>query len=165
MAYALLIDDDEGIRRSLARAAELSGLALDTAASWDEGLAAVQVYAPELVIADYNLPGSRHGLKLLMEIRRLSPSVRLLLLSAYIGENDVADIERLGLVDRAIPKTGAANTTDELLAEIVEAEKRSQQDTDWAAYAVASREAKAVDQSDLDTLDERLKRSGGLSYS
>lgn len=165
MSYALLIDDDAGIRTSLARAADLAGLTLDTAASWEEGLAAVQVYAPELVIADYNLPGSKHGLKLLMEIRRLSPSVRLLLLSAYIGDSDVADIEGLGLVDRAIPKTGAANTTDELLAEITEAKRRSQEDTDWAAYAAASRQAKTVDQSDLDALDTRLKKSGGIGAS
>src|SRR5216684_3471540 len=123
--YALLIDDDAGIATSLSRAAGLAGLELVTAASWEDGLAQFQVHAPKLVIADYNLPGSAHGLILLAEIRRLTPAVRLILLSAYIDDKDVTEIEALGLVDRAIPKLGS-DTTELLLAEIADAKARSE---------------------------------------
>lgn len=157
MSYALLIDDDDGIRDSLARVADVSGLTLLTAASWDEGLAMYQVHAPQLVIADWNLPGSRHGLQLLAEIRRLSPSVRLILLSAYIAPEDVDSIEALGLVDRAIAKASAAGTTEQLLSEIQDARDRALSPTDWPAYARAYRFAKAVDQSEIDSLDAKLK--------
>src|SRR5258708_3561417 len=101
MSYALLIDDRPEPRESLSRAARLAGLELLTAETWDEGLGMFQVHAPTLVIADYQLPDSPHGIQLLFAIRRLSPSVRLILLSAFIQEEDVPEIEALGLVDRA----------------------------------------------------------------
>lgn len=163
MTYALLIDDDAGIRESLQRVAEVSDLSLLTAATWEEGLAVFQVHSPEVVIADYNLPGSKHGLQLLAEIRRLSPSVRLLLLSAYIDDGDVADIESLGLVDRAIPKSGANDTTAQLLDEIARAKERAGEATDWSAYARAKRTSTAVEQADIDALDSRLKKARGIS--
>lgn len=158
----MLIDDAPGLRKSLSRAAELSGLTLLTAESWDEGLAMFQVHSPTVVIADYNLPGSQHGLQLLAEIRRLNPSVRLLLLSMYIDDQDVPEIEALGLVDRAIPKSGP-DVTDEILAEVEAARDRAAVHTDWSSYAKAHRQSRAVQQSEIDELDARMKSTRGIS--
>ena len=161
MTYALLIDDERGARESLARAADEAGYELLTAEDWDEGVAMFQVYSPALVIADYNLPGSRLGIKLLAEIRRLTPAVRLVLLSGYIDEADVPAIEGLGLVDRAIPKT-REGVTEQLLEEIGAARADAHKATDWQAYADAHQNAKMVEQSDIDELDRRLKQTRGL---
>jgi DNA-binding NarL/FixJ family response regulator len=121
-----------------------------------------QVYLPSLVIADYQLPESRHGLQLLTEVRRLNPSTRLLLLSAYIDEQDITDIEALGLVDRAIPKS-KSNVTTEIVAEIEAAKERAATPTDWSSYAKSHRQWKAVQQSEIDELDGRLKSTRGIN--
>lgn len=162
MTYALLIDDDSGIRDSFERLVNQSELDLLLASTWDEGLSLFQLHLPMLVIADYNLPGSKHGLRLLSEIRRLTPAVRLLLLSGYIGEEDVAEIEGIGLVDRAIPKT-RDGLGAELLHEIELARARGSQATDWKAYAEAHRRSREVDQSQIDALDLKLKQTRGIS--
>jgi two-component system chemotaxis response regulator CheY len=161
LSYALLIDDSPEPRESLSRAARLAGFTLLTAESWDEGLSLFQVYAPTLVIADYQLPNSQHGIQLLSAIRRLSPSVRLILLSAFIQEDDVPEIEALGLVDRALPK-GRPNVTAEIVEEIRAAHDRAAADTDWPAYARAHTQSNDVEQSEIDELDLRLKRIRGV---
>jgi DNA-binding response OmpR family regulator len=98
MALALLVDDDQQLLASVAASAGTSGLDLITAASWDEGLALFHVLSPGLVIADYNMPGSRMGLQLLAEVRRLRPSVRLVLVSGYLDAEDMARVAALDLV-------------------------------------------------------------------
>jgi CheY-like chemotaxis protein len=125
-------------------------------------LALFQVHSPLLVIADYNLPDSRHGLQLLAEIRRITPAVRLVLLSAYIDDQDVHDIEALGLVDRAIPKL-QAGATEDLLSELEDARRRAETTTDWPAYARAHREARRVEQPDIDALDARIRKARGIN--
>jgi len=162
VSYALLIDDYTASLASLSRLAELRGLTVLTASSWDEGLKLAHVYSPVLVVADYDLPGSRHGLKLLAEIRRLNAGVRLILLSAYIDEADVQSIEQLGLIDKAVPKS-RPGASDEIVDEIQDAQDRFERPTDWAAYGKAYRDARAVPTAALDDLDDHLKKKRGIS--
>ena len=77
-----------------------------------------------------------HGIQHISRIRRQPTSVRLILLSAFIQEDDVPEIEALGLVDRALPK-GRPNVTAEIVEEIRAAHDRAAADTDWPAYARA----------------------------
>lgn len=163
MAYALLIDDDAGLVASIKRTAELAGFDILTAYSWDEGLNLFHVHSPDVVIADYNLPGSKHGLQLLDQIRRLRPSVRVLLLSAYIDDQDISEIEALGVVDRAISKVSSDDPLPTIIAEIRDAASRAEEATDWKAVAESYLRAGAVAPSDLDELDRRLQARRGLS--
>jgi DNA-binding NtrC family response regulator len=163
MAYALLIDDDVALVDSIKRTTDLAGLELLTAISWDEGLNMFYVYSPDLVIADYNLPGSRHGIQLLDQIRRLRPSVRVLLLSAYIDESDIVEIEALGIVDRAISKVSSDDPMGVILDEIESAANRATNPTDWKAVAAAYRRVGSIDSDDLDDLDHRLQARRGIS--
>lgn len=157
MAYALLIDDDDALRESLAAMADNAGLRLDTAATWDDGLAAFHVLSPELVICDYHLPGSRNGLKLLAELRQYRPSVRLVLLSGYLDTASAARVEALGLVQRAVVK-GTPTAADVILEEIAHsAEVTSDEPQDWRAYAQAHVAAAEVAEEQLDALDAILR--------
>jgi ActR/RegA family two-component response regulator len=154
MASALLIDDDEGLLASIRRAAEAKGLDLATAADWDEGLALFQILGPNLVVADYNLPGSRHGLQLLAEVAQLRPSVRLILVSGALTAADLQKVEGLGLVDRVLAKTGSASR---LVEEISSAASRAEEAIDWAAGAEAFLTREEVSTVDLDALDDTLR--------
>ena len=159
MGFALLIDDNEALLASIKRLTDLNNLRLDIAASWDEGLGLFHVLGPSAVIADYHLPGSRHGLQLLAEIKRLRPSVRVVLVSAYINDEDIKSVEALGIIDRSLRKTDLTQTVDNILEEIRCANESDNKDTDWVAFAEARVRAAKASSEDLDRLDEFFKKN------
>jgi ActR/RegA family two-component response regulator len=167
MALALLVDDDQQLLASVAASARTSGLDLMTAGSWDEGLALFHVLSPELVIADYNMPGSRMGLQLLVEIRRLRPSVRLVLVSGYLDAQAMAKVEALDFVDATLTKGSAVETAQAILGEIRTASERAPGPTDWRAFARAYVDAARVSDEDIDQLDKsfggKLDSDGDVS--
>jgi CheY-like chemotaxis protein len=156
MATTLVIDDDAALLASLQAAARLSKVELATAASWEEGLVLFQILSPDLVIADYNLPGSKHGLRLLARIRRLRPSVRLVLVSGYFEEADLEKVMELGIVDRALTKGSAADTAHALIEEARAAGLRDATPTDWVGYSKAYLASAAVSEDELRSLDALL---------
>lgn len=158
MGYALLIDDNRALLESYAALAEGDGIQLETAETWDDGLAMFHVLDPELVIADYNLPGSRMGLRLLAEVRRLRPSVRLILLSGFVDEADIERIEDLGIADLALTKS-SPDTRKIVQAEIAAAAGKDRSaPTDWLSAARAHVAAAAVTDQQLDELDAIIHR-------
>lgn len=157
MSYALLIDDDVSLVQSIKETVEARGLEIATAATWDEGLELFHSMSPDLVIADYNLPGSKMGLQLLYEIAHLRPSVRLVLFSAFLNEADVEKVLALGLVDRAFRKTSPVVTAREVMSEVAAAAVRSNEPTDWAAFGRAAGRRSAVSESSLAALDSYLR--------
>lgn len=159
MGFALLIDDDQSLLDSIGHLATLSNLRLDMAATWNEGIGLFHVLAPHVVIADYHLPNSRNGLQLLAEVKRLQPSVRVVLLSAYITEEDVKRIEALRIIDRALRKLDSNQTIKSVLDEIRWANESNDDDTDWVAFAEARVRALSASSEDLDRLDEFFRRN------
>ncbi len=157
VAYALLIDDDDELRSRVQALVTQAGLEIETAATWSEGLATFNALSPDLVIADYNLPGSDRGLRLLLEVSRLRPSVRLVLISAFLNETDAEAVEKLGLVHLVLRKVDPIATARTLIKEVAATAARANSSTDWVAYAQADRQARAVSQSDLERLDEYLR--------
>jgi ActR/RegA family two-component response regulator len=162
--YALVIDDHVAFLESLARAAEFKGLEVIPTTTWEDGLALFHIHGPELVIADYNLPGSRRGLQLLADIRRLRPSTRLVLISGVIDAGDAKEIETdaKDVVDRVLLKLDAAELTPALLDEIASARDRAEKSTNWRDYGRAYGKAEGVSQKTLDQLDTRLQERRGL---
>ena len=97
---SLLVEDREDFATELVAALEDRGLAIDWAPTWQEGLDLFRVNGYQLVVADYNLPDTEHGLKLLARAKELMPSVRLVLISGpYPG------------AERAIPEIGCSTPT------------------------------------------------------
>ena len=130
-ASALLIDDDIDLLDTWTRLAKAKGFTVATASTWDQGLALFHVLSPDLVIADYNLPGSAHGLKLLAEIRTLRPSVRLVLISGAVEPSELKKVEQLGIVHRVLSKGDSATATFAVLDEIERTASQAQLPTDW----------------------------------
>ncbi len=159
MGFALLIDDDVSLLSSIRHLAEVSGLRLETAATWDEGLGLFHVLAPSVVIADYHMPRSRNGLQLLAEIKGLQPSVRVVLVSAYINDEDVERVEALGIIDRALRKVDLTQTIETMMDEIDRANKKNDEQTDWLEFANARVRTAEASGKELDQLDEFFRKN------
>ena len=105
------------------------------------------------------MPGSRHGLQLLWEIKVLRPSVQVVLLSAYINDEDVEKILSLDLVDGALRKLDLRNTMESVLSLIEEAEERARAEPDWSQIAKSTVRVAGVSQEDFDELDSWLNKN------
>lgn len=157
MVYALLIDDDTQITQSAIDLVRDQGLTLETANSWDEGLEKFYALSPDLVISDFNLPGSEMGLNLLLKISKLRPSVRLILLSAYLNEEDADRIRELDLVHDVVRKISPVETARRIIEEVRQASLRAGEPTDWKGFAAAAGRIQEVDEGALEALDRYLR--------
>ena len=78
----LVIDDETEIRESLEQLLQLEGYKADTAATGEEGLRRIENGLFDLVLLDINLP-DRNGLDLLQQIKRESPELGVIMITAY----------------------------------------------------------------------------------
>ncbi len=78
----LVIDDEQEIRESLEHLLKLEGYRADSAATGDEGLKRIDDGVFDLVLLDINLP-DRNGLDLLQHIKRDSPAMGVIMITAY----------------------------------------------------------------------------------
>ena len=117
----LLIDDDEGIRDSLALFFEGEGcwlLALETA---EEGIEALKKEAFDIVISDYRLP-SMYGLTFFRHVQKIQPSVMKILITAYGSEWIMSEAGEMGL-HGFIDKPFTSETIETSLARLIETYK------------------------------------------
>jgi two-component system response regulator MprA len=109
----LLVEDDQGLRESLATVLSYQGLSIIQAGSAEDGWQLLRDHDPDVVILDVNLPG-QDGLGFLRELRAGGDARQVLLLTA---RQEVAD-RVVGLdagADDYLPKPFAL---DELLARV-----------------------------------------------
>lgn len=156
MPVALVVDDDLALLKSVQSTAEIADLDLVVADNWDLGLALFQVLNPALVIADYNMPNSRHGLQLLVQMRRLAPAVRVVLISGYLSENDLAKVRALDLVDDVMTKGTAVESARSIVDQVGEASSPADTGTEWHEYARGYIRMKSISDTALDELDAML---------
>jgi putative two-component system response regulator len=81
-ARILLVEDEENIRRSLAKFLKRLGYEVETAGSVPEAVHHLRPGRFDLVLTDLCLPGPS-GLELLVEIHSRSPGTRMILMSAH----------------------------------------------------------------------------------
>lgn len=84
MMQLLVIDDEEGIRRSVKRALAKENYDVHVAANGQEALDHVRAHASEvaIVVSDYKMPGI-NGLETLVAIGALNPEIVRILLTGY----------------------------------------------------------------------------------
>ena len=78
----LVIDDEEGIREGLRSMLQAEGVAVETAASAEDGVRRVMQKGFDIVFLDLNLPGA-DGLSILSSLRHGSPPPDIVILTGY----------------------------------------------------------------------------------
>jgi DNA-binding NtrC family response regulator len=78
----LVIDDENEIRESLADLLRLEGYETSTAKTGDEGMKSIENGLFDLILLDINLP-DRNGLDMLQQIKRESPELGIIMITAY----------------------------------------------------------------------------------
>jgi DNA-binding response OmpR family regulator len=101
MARIVVIDDDTGTRRFVARALAQDGHSVREATNGIDGLELATESPPELAVVDVLMPG-RDGIETIRELRRRQPSLPILAIS---GGSDVLKRDELLFDARALGAT------------------------------------------------------------
>ncbi|MBX3473144.1 MAG: response regulator transcription factor [Planctomycetes bacterium] len=116
----LVIEDDHAIRRGLMDALRAEGYALFDAADGEAGLKAALQVDCDLVLLDLALP-KLPGLEILKEVRRVRPTLPVIILTAMGGEKDRVAGLKLGADDYVVKPFSVS----ELLARVEAVMRRS----------------------------------------
>ena len=112
----LIIDDDLAICETLKLLFEMEGYQTATAANGDSALELVDggVIAPDIVVADYALPGKFNGLQAVAQLRaRLDSELPVLILTGDISDGTSREIDAAVCIRLIKPLK-----TDTLLSEV-----------------------------------------------
>lgn len=94
----LLVDDQKSLRRSLSLMLQGAGFETEEAESGEEALSHLGKQTVDLVITDLRMEGMS-GVDLLREIKRINPSLPIILITAYGSIDSAVDAMRLGAFD------------------------------------------------------------------
>ena len=89
-ARAVVIDDDDAVRRFIVEALELFGYSVSDAGSGHEGLAMLRDVTPDLLIVDFAMAGM-NGLEVATAARAISPTLPIVLATGYADTDETAD--------------------------------------------------------------------------
>lgn len=154
-ATTLLVEDDQALAESwIGRFREEGNLSLDWASTWDEALGMFRVVGYPLVIADYNLPGSSHGLKLLVAMKLLVPHSELVLISGAMSPQAEQLAESIDFLDGFYAKRVNLGTV--LLQRALRAAEQERQPTDWREVAGGYLADPRSYQEELNKIDAEL---------
>jgi two-component system response regulator AtoC len=102
MAHCILIVDDEVLTlRTMGRALQAEGYEVLTATSGEEALKIVAEEKPDLALLDIVLPGI-NGIDVLRQVRKLSPAMIVVMMSAYHLVDRAVEAMKLGAYDYLI---------------------------------------------------------------
>ncbi|MGE4158343.1 MAG: response regulator transcription factor [Planctomycetota bacterium] len=122
MADILLVEDDFSLRLSLTSLLEGAGQRVTAVASAEEGRTSFEKNRPNLVILDWNLPGSP-GIELLQHWRSQGAATPVIMLTARSGVEDRVKGLKTGADDYLVKPF----SPDELLARVEVQLRRSEQ--------------------------------------
>jgi adenylate cyclase len=96
MSGVLIVDDEEGVRRSLKKALGNEAYELFSARNGREALDIVRDNSVDIVICDFKMPGM-NGLETLVEIGRSDPEVTRIILTGYATLENAVDSLNSGI--------------------------------------------------------------------
>ncbi|MCK6550601.1 response regulator [Myxococcota bacterium] len=96
--HVLVVDDDERFRERLAKAFRQRGFDVSVAADRDAAIELARTVRFERAVLDLKMPG-KNGLVLLRELRELSPSTSVVVLTGYGSIATAIEAIRLGATD------------------------------------------------------------------
>src|SRR5258705_1200691 len=98
MARILVIDDDEGVRDSMARMLRGAGFNVETAATGEDGVAAARGNAFDVVLSDMRMPGIS-GIEVLQRLRALRVDSAFIVMTGFGTVDSAVEAMKLGAVD------------------------------------------------------------------
>ena len=78
----LVVDDDRAFCQALAGSLRRRGFAVVVAHSYEDALAEAEAWSPDRAVVDLRMPG-RSGLELVAGLRRVDPSIAVVVLTGY----------------------------------------------------------------------------------
>jgi two-component system response regulator HydG len=94
----LVIDDDQGVRDSMARMLRGAGYAVETAASGEDGLALAKGNAFDVILSDMRMPGIS-GLDVLKKLRDQRVDAAFIVMTGFGTVDSAVEAMKLGAVD------------------------------------------------------------------
>src|SRR5437762_9371839 len=97
MRRALVVDDDKSMVKTLSDVLRVKGWEVETASS---GAAAVNAVAKndfDVVLMDFKMPGM-DGVTAFKAIKHVRPTLRVILMSAYLAQDVLEEAEREGVL-------------------------------------------------------------------
>ncbi|MEO6239402.1 MAG: sigma-54 dependent transcriptional regulator, partial [Vicinamibacterales bacterium] len=98
MARILVIDDDPGVRDSMARMLRGAGFSVEIAASGEEGVAAAKGNVYDVILSDMRMPGIS-GLDVLQRLRDLRVDSAFIVMTGFGTIDTAVEAMKLGAVD------------------------------------------------------------------
>lgn len=81
-ANILIVDDEEGIRKSLGAYLKMEGYAVDMASDGDEAIDKLKASKFNIILLDINMP-KMDGLETLQKIKAIDFSIQVIMMTAY----------------------------------------------------------------------------------
>ena len=114
----VLVEDHADTRESTSRILEMYGAQVTTGANGQEGLAAIRILRPDVVVADLAMP-EMDGYTLIRQVRALGPdsggAVPMIALSAHAGPEERARTQAAGFALHLAKPTKPANLVQAIL--------------------------------------------------
>ncbi len=111
----IIVDDDRAFLQRLARAMELRGFDVRSAASVAEGIDLIRQKPPAFAVVDMRLEDG-NGLDVIAELTRVRADARIIVLTGYGNIATAVSAVKLGAVDYLAKPADADDVTDALLA-------------------------------------------------
>ncbi len=91
----LVVDDDEGIRTSLARILRAEGHHVQVACDGLEAIGVCEDYRPDLLLSDIRMPGM-DGVETFRQLREQIPELTVIFMTAYSASEMTKEAARCG---------------------------------------------------------------------
>jgi DNA-binding NtrC family response regulator len=96
--HVLVVDDEPGVRRSLARILGAKGFHVETAEDGKEALAYIQRNRPDVVLLDMMMPGLA-GLEVLAKSKQIFADVEIIMMTAFADVDSAVAAVKAGAYD------------------------------------------------------------------
>jgi DNA-binding NtrC family response regulator len=115
----LIVDDEERFRTTMCKLLSVKGLYASTAGSGQEALEKIAQETFDVLILDIRMP-DMGGLEVLSEVKKIDPSVEVIIMTGYASVDTAREIMKFGAYDYLLKPYD----TDQLLEKIENAYER-----------------------------------------
>ena len=94
----LIVDDEPEVAEVLAKSLNRQGHSTTVAHSGQEALTLLKTVSPDAMFLDVSMPGM-NGLDVMAQVKRLKPSLAVVIITGNATADEIEDVKRMGAVD------------------------------------------------------------------